>query len=175
LAAVLDVFLAFVRVGAFGFGGGPSMLPLVRAEVVDRHHWLDDGQFAEALAAGNALPGPIATKLAAYVGWKVAGAGGAVAGLVGVAVPTAVLMVALMAIASRFADEPHVRGAMKAVRPVVLGMMVWVVIELFPDSGGAAWAVVVAAGTAAALASGKVHPAVLIGVAAAVGAVFRVR
>ena len=71
-----QLFWAFFRVGIFGFGGGPAMIPLVRAEVVTRHHWLTDEEFADVLAIGNTLPGPIATKMPGYIGYRVGGVTG---------------------------------------------------------------------------------------------------
>src|SRR5690606_18144672 len=81
------------------------------------------------LAFGNSLPGPIATKMAAYVGYKVAGVSGATAALVGVVLPTAVLMVALFALLSRFSDHPVVHGAIRGVRPVVFVMLAMLAMD----------------------------------------------
>src|SRR5690606_17857743 len=89
LRELWDLFVAFTRAGLFGYGGGPGSIPLIKREVVDIYHWMTDEQFAEALAFGNALPGPIATKLATYVGFHVAGTPGAVAGVAGIVLPTA--------------------------------------------------------------------------------------
>jgi len=80
---LLRIFIAFAKVGLFGYGGGPSMIPLMQEEVVDAHHWLSTEEFVDALAMGNALPGPIATKMSLYVGYKLAGMPGALAGVQG--------------------------------------------------------------------------------------------
>ncbi|MDA0747053.1 MAG: chromate transporter, partial [bacterium] len=58
---LLDIFVSFTKVGVFAYGGGPSMIPLVQEEVVDVHGWMTIEEFADALAMGYALPGPIAT------------------------------------------------------------------------------------------------------------------
>lgn len=70
---LIDVFSAFFRIGLFGFGGGPTMIPLVHNEVVVRYKWMDKDEFSNVLAIGNTLPGPIATKMAGYIGYKVSG------------------------------------------------------------------------------------------------------
>src|SRR5690606_4837152 len=67
------LFLAFIRVGIFGFGGGPSMIPLVRIEAVKTNSWLSDEEFMELYAVASSLPGPISTNLAGYFGFRVAG------------------------------------------------------------------------------------------------------
>jgi chromate transporter len=101
MATVVELFLVFARAGLLAWGGGPSMIPLIRAEVVG-HGWLTDAEFVEALAMGNALPGPIATKMSGYVGYKIAGWPGAVAATSGMAFPTVVLMLALASFYFRF-------------------------------------------------------------------------
>ncbi|MFX5046182.1 chromate transporter, partial [Acinetobacter baumannii] len=60
------LFLAFFRIGIFGFGGGPTMVPLFYTECVKKYKWVTDEDFSDNLALANALPGPIATKLAAF-------------------------------------------------------------------------------------------------------------
>ena len=73
---IWQLFVSFTKVGLFGFGGGPSMIPLIQEEVVDAQAWLTQDEFVDAFAFGNSLPGPIATKIAGYVGYQVAGVGG---------------------------------------------------------------------------------------------------
>jgi chromate transporter len=63
----IQLFFAFFRVGMLGYGGGPSSIPLVHKEVVEKYKWMNDDEFADVLALGNALPGPIATKMAGYI------------------------------------------------------------------------------------------------------------
>lgn len=64
----LDIFIAFFRSGILGFGGGPAAIPLVHKEVVGNFKWMTDDEFADVLSIGNTLPGPIATKMAGYIG-----------------------------------------------------------------------------------------------------------
>jgi len=64
----LHIFLAFFRVGMLGYGGGPASIPLVHKEVVDKYKWMNEDDFSDVLALANTLPGPIATKMAGYIG-----------------------------------------------------------------------------------------------------------
>ena len=91
----LNIFIAFFRSGMLGFGGGPSVIPLVYKEVVDRFKWMDDQQFSDVLALGNTLPGPINTKMAGYIGYRVGGFMGMVTALIASIVPTVILMLVL--------------------------------------------------------------------------------
>jgi len=117
------LFWAFFRVGIFGFGGGPAMIPLVRAEVVTRHQWLTDEEFADVLAIGNTLPGPIATKMPGYIGYRVAGISGCAAAVIAVILPMIVAMIVMLGIFSRYRDVGWIRGMGQAVIPVVMVMM----------------------------------------------------
>lgn len=166
-----QLFVAFFRVGIVGYGGGPGSISLIKAEVVGNFHWLTDGEFAEALAIGNGLPGPLATKLAAYVGYKTAGLAGAAVGLAAISLPTAVLMVALYRIFISYQDAPRLKGALQAVKPLIVVLLAQVVLDLgrkaFPNLASFG----IAAGAAVALYF-DVHPAILVVAALTVGAVF---
>ncbi|MEI8598274.1 chromate transporter [Vibrio sp. M60_M31a] len=73
----IDIFLAFFIPNIVGYGGGPAIIPLIEAQVVGQYGWMNASQFAEVLALGNALPSPIATKMAGYIGYEVGGTLGA--------------------------------------------------------------------------------------------------
>lgn len=173
---LVRIVWSFTKVGIFGFGGGPSMIPLIREEVVDLRSWLTQEEFLDAFAFGNALPGPIATKLAGYVGFKVAGWPGAVAGLVGIAVPTMLAMIALAGLYARFRDVGSVEAFLKGVRPVVIALLALVVWQFAPKALGApgqmatnwlAWSIAVVAFVASVRLG--IHPAFLIVAGGTVG------
>lgn len=131
------LFWAFFRVGIFGFGGGPAMIPLVRAEVVTRHQWLTDEEFADVLAIGNTLPGPIATKMPGYIGYRVAGISGCAAAVIAVILPMIVAMIVMLGIFSRYRDVGWIRGMGQAVIPVVMVMMGQLTWDFFDKSKAA--------------------------------------
>lgn len=166
---VLEVLWAFTRAGLLGFGGGPAMIPLIQVEVVDLRGWLSHAEFLDAFAFGNALPGPIATKMAGYVGFQVAGWPGAVAGLAGITAPTIVAIVALASVYRRFRDRDVVQRFLTGVRPVVLALLALVAWDFWPAAmqvDGLRWGVaplwlILAAALAASWRT-KAHPALLI-------------
>ena len=121
-----DIFMAFLRSGLLCYGGGPASIPFVHREAVERYKWMDNEEFVEVVAISNTLPGPINTKLAGYIGYRVGGITGLIVGLIGVTLPTAVLMVVLLTTLSHFADEPWAIGMTRAMVPVV-GVMLSVV------------------------------------------------
>ena len=124
----LNIFIAFFRSGMLGFGGGPSVIPLVYKEVVDRFKWMDDQQFSDVLALGNTLPGPINTKMAGYIGYRVGGFMGMVTALIASIVPTVILMLILLTSFNQYKDNSKVQGMTDAVVPIVgvmLGVLTW--------------------------------------------------
>ena len=118
-----DLFWAFLRIGLLGFGGGPAMIPLVQQEVVKRHAWLSDEEFADILAIANTLPGPIATKMPGYIGYRVGGVTGCINAVLAVILPTIIAMIALLGVFSRYRDVAWIQGMGQGVVPVVMVMM----------------------------------------------------
>jgi chromate transporter len=91
-----DIGLAFFRVGMLGFGGGPSSIPLVHQEVVKKYEWMTDEEFGDTLALANTLPGPIGTKMAGYIGYRLAGIWGCLNALFVSVFPTIFLMIVFL-------------------------------------------------------------------------------
>ncbi len=163
-----QLLIAFGKAGVFGFGGGPAFIPLIEREVL-AHRWLSREAFLDAFAFGNALPGPITTKLAGYVGYRVAGWPGAAVALIGLTVPTILAMVALAALYARHQEAPLVERFLAGLRPVVIALLVLVVVGFAPSAlalrlnaaaRGWRWALAVGAFALAVLLD--VHPALLI-------------
>ena len=123
-----DIFIAFFRSGLLCFGGGPASIPFVHREAVERYKWVSNEEFVEIVAIGNTLPGPINTKMAGYIGYRMGGILGLTIAIIGVTVPTAALMIVLLTTLSHFADQPWAMGMTRAMVPVVgvmLGVVGW--------------------------------------------------
>ncbi|MBD8069471.1 chromate transporter [Bacillus sp. PS06] len=163
----VQLFTAFFKVGMLGYGGGPSSIPLVHKEVVERYEWMDNDEFADVLALGNTLPGPIATKMAGYIGYRVGGVLGMINAIVASIVPTIVLMIILLTSLATFKDLAWVGGMTKAVVPVV-GVMLAVLTWQFIDNAkkGLGWLKTVIFGVVSLILLQflNIHPGVLIAV-----------
>lgn len=167
---LLRLFIAFVRVGLLGYGGGPSSIPLVQIEAVRNYAWCTKDEFVDILAMGNALPGPIATKMAGYIGYKVAGVPGVVSAELGLIGPSLVAMVLLFIGLEHFKNSPYVGGMIKAVKPVVIILLLQLIIDMWPSSMGK-WVYGVIAVVAFALVQVvKIHPAIVVVATLAFGA-----
>jgi chromate transporter len=171
LPTSIQLMLSFAKIGTVAYGGGPAMIPLMQAEIVESRGWMTDEQFLDSLAAGYALPGPIATKMALYIGWEAGGPLGALGALVGVVAPSAVMILALLLLFRNFKDHPRVVGMLHGVRPVVVAMLVAMVLTVGRKSL-VGWQEALIAGVAlAVLLVFEVHPAWLIVAGAGLGAV----
>lgn len=162
----IQLFLAFFRVGILGYGGGPSSIPLVHKEVVDKYKWMNTDDFGDILALGNALPGPIATKMAGYIGYRVAGILGMIVSLVATILPTILLMILLLTALNAYKDEPWVNGMSQAVVPVVavmLAKLTWDFVSKSASSQlGWLWTLVFIVASTIILQFLHVHPAIII-------------
>ncbi len=172
LKLYVDIFKAFLGPGSLTFGGGPSAIPLMQKEVVDNYKWLTAKEFTDALALGNTLPGPIATKMSALIGYELGGWLGAVIGVVSTVLPTALAIIMLMGVYDKFKDAQWMKGMMKAVRPVVVVMIAQAAYKLAPTSFTGITTVVIAILAVIGLEVVKMHPALLIVIALCYGGVF---
>ncbi|MDQ6418815.1 chromate transporter [Paenibacillus sp. LHD-117] len=119
----LQLAWAMMKTGVIGYGGGPSVIPLIRYEAVTHYKWLEDEEFGEILALANALPGPIATKMAAYLGYRRKGALGAVVSVLAHIVPSGIAMIALLSAVQWLSGSAIVQGMIGAVIPVIAVML----------------------------------------------------
>ncbi|OMP67354.1 chromate transporter [Domibacillus epiphyticus] len=126
----LDIFIAFFRSSMLGYGGGPTTIPLVQKEVVERFKWMDNEEFGDILAIGNTLPGPINTKMAGYIGYRIGGIPGTINAILATILPTIFLMIILLTTFTTFKDVAWVHGMAKGVLPVV-GVMLAVLTKDF--------------------------------------------
>ncbi|WP_163970682.1 chromate transporter [Oceanobacillus halotolerans] len=170
-----QIFVAFFIPGILGYGGGPASIPLVENEVVHRYNWMSVQEFSEVLALGNALPGPIATKMAGYIGYEQGGILGAAVGVFATVAPSLIIMIVLLGLLYKFKDSPKVKRMTLYVRPVIailLGIMAWRFFqESYIDIG--IWQLILIAGSSFLLIERmKVHPAIVIGIALGYGALF---
>lgn len=167
----LNLFISFTKIGLLGYGGGPAMIPLIREEAVEVRGWMTDQEFTDVLAMGNALPGPIATKMTMFIGYQVAGWTGGVFALVSMLLPSLILMMVLGLFFLRFKDMPYARAMLTAVRPVVVALLAYTVYTVARKSVLAWHHAVIAVVAFAVVTFLNVHPALTILAAAILGLV----
>lgn len=161
----INLILGFFIANALGYGGGPASIPLMYREIVTNYEWTTPSEFSNILALGNALPGPIATKIAAFVGYDVYGWVGALLALAATVLPSAAALILLLKVLQKHRQSPVVRGMTLLVQPVIAVMMLlltWQMAESSVESIGIVQSLLIAAVAFWAMQFRKIHPAIVI-------------
>ena len=125
------IFLTFLKIGAFTFGGGYAMIPLIQKEAVEKHHWVTDEDILDIVAIAESTPGPIAINAATFVGFHVAGFAGAVVATLGVVLPSFAIILGISYLLRQFRDLKAVRYAFNGIRVGVLVLMLKALLKMF--------------------------------------------
>lgn len=171
----LKIFWALFIPGILGYGGGPSSIPLVEKEVVDHFHWMTVKEFSEVLAMGNALPGPIATKMGGYIGYAQGGVLGAIVGVFATVAPSLILMIALLGLLMKHKESPRVKRMTVVVRPVIAVLLAAMTYDFFFNSYsdfGIWQTLFIGVVSLILMEKLKVHPAFVIAGALVYGGIF---
>ena len=135
IMTLLQLFVSYLKIGFFGFGGGYAMLSLIYNEVVVRNGWLTNGEFSDIVAISQMTPGPIAINSATYIGYEVAGIAGSAVATISVCLPALTLMLLITRFFLRLRDNAYMRYIIGGMRPVVIGMIASAALLLiFPHS-----------------------------------------
>lgn len=119
----LQLFLSFLQIGLFSFGGGYAALPLIQGQVIGVHNWLSIQEFTDLITISQMTPGPIAINAATFVGIKVAGIGGAAAATIGCIFPSCILVSILAYIYTKYRNMKVIQGTLSSLRPAVVAMI----------------------------------------------------
>ena len=147
LKTLWQVFLSFFKIGAFTFGGGYAMIPLIQNEAVEKRGWVTDDDILEVIAIAESTPGPIAINSATFVGYRAAGVLGSVCATLGVVLPSFVVILVISFVLKQFQDIKAVQYAFQGIRAGVLALLcksLWAMYKKSPK-GWAAYVVMTAA------------------------------
>ena len=128
----LTLFLEFLKIGLFTFGGGYAMIPLIR-EVVLRHGWLDEAGFLNMIGVSEVTPGPIAVNMATFVGSTQAGFLGALLCTLGVILPSFIIMLLISILLKKFIKNKYVQSALSGIKFVAIALIMASAITIFAD------------------------------------------
>ena len=121
---LLQLFITFMKIGTFTFGGGYAMIPLIQRETVVKRKWVDDEDILNIVAIAESTPGPIAINTSTFVGYRVGGFWGAVVGTAGMILPSFVIILAISFVLKRFQDIQIVKYAFNGIRAGVLALII---------------------------------------------------
>ena len=119
----LDLFLTFMKIGAFTFGGGYAMIPLIQKEVCENKKWLNEKDITDIVAISESTPGPIAINAATFVGYKTSGFMGACLATLGVVLPSFLIISLISLILTQFQSIKAVNYAFMGIRAAVLALI----------------------------------------------------
>jgi chromate transporter len=163
--SLLTIFLVFLKVGAFTFGGGYAMLPVIQREVVTRQKWVDHAVFFDSLIITQSIPGPLALNNSIIIGQRLRGLRGGLTAALGVITPSILIILAIVAFfLPYFQDNVYVQAVFYGLRPAVVALITAAAFNLAREMlRGWASALLAAALLAAALLF-QLHPiAILVG------------
>ena len=125
----LELFLTFLKVGAFTFGGGYAMLPLIQQAVAE-HGWIDTARLLDFIAVSESTPGPFAINIATFIGAEQAGIAGAACATLGVVLPSFLIILIVACVYEKFKRSRAVKGVMSGLKPAVVGLIAAALLNL---------------------------------------------
>lgn len=128
---MFEMFLTFLKIGLFTFGGGYAMIANIREEITEKKKWLDEDELLQVIAIAESTPGPVAINLATYVGYKRKGIMGSIAATVGVVLPSVVIIYVISLFLDGFMENKYVAYAFTGIKCAVAFLILKAGIEMF--------------------------------------------
>lgn len=119
----LQLFLSFLQIGMFSFGGGYAAMPLIQGQVVQAHQWMTMSEFTDLITISQMTPGPIAVNAATFVGIKIAGISGALVATLGCILPSCIIVTILARLYLRYRKMDMLQGILGTLRPAVVALI----------------------------------------------------
>lgn len=168
-----ELFLSFLKIGLFTFGGGYAMIPIIEKEVIDNRKWIEQKEFLDLLTLAQSAPGPISLNTAVFVGYKLYGYRGALTALAGVVTPSFLIILTVAIFFSQIRNNPVIDAAFKGIRPIVVALMFAPALGFARSISGIATAV--AAAVALLIWYAGISPILVLLVGAIVGILLAAR
>lgn len=166
---LIDLFTAFFKIGAFTFGGGYAMLPMIQKEVVEKHKWATDDEILDYFAIGQCTPGVIAVNTATFIGYKCKKVLGAISATLGVICPSIIIICIIASVLQNFAEIPQVKSAFAAISVAVVVLILDAVIKMFKSSVKDTFGLIICLVVFGILLIFNISPVVIVVSAAIVG------
>ena len=177
---LIELFLAFLKIGAFTFGGGYAMIAMIQAEA-ERHGWLTPEELVDFVALSESTPGPLAVNMATFVGMRTGGIPGAIIATLGIVLPSFIIILIIAKCFEKYRKSRAVGGIMSGLKPAVVGLIAAAFLSvartvIFSSGIGTAvfstagfWVFLALFAVTAVLAFKKVHPIKIILLSAVIG------
>lgn len=129
------LFKTFVKIGAFTLGGGYAMIPIIEAEVVDRHKWIDKDEFLDLIAIAQSCPGVFAVNISIFIGYKLRGVRGAICTAMGASLPSFLIILLIAMFFHSFMNVPWIAAMFNGIRPAVVALIAVPTFNLAKSAG----------------------------------------
>ncbi|MFO7996664.1 MAG: chromate transporter [Dehalococcoidia bacterium] len=166
---LLSLFAVFLRIGAFTWGGGYAMLPLIKNELVEKRKWITPRDFIDGIVVSQSVPGAVAINLATFTGNKIAGNLGAIVAAIGTALPSFVSIVVISIFFLRFRELSVVQSFFKGATPAIAAILVGAIVDLGKDALKGYKEIIIAIGLLLLLLFLHMHPVLAIVIAVILG------
>lgn len=134
MSVLWELFTIFFRIGAFTFGGGYAMLPIIQEEVVDKKGWLTEDEILDCFAIGQSTPGVIAVNTATFIGYKRKGIIGGIIATTGVVLPSIIIITIIATFFQHFQEYEIVQHALGGIRVAVVALILNTVYKMYKKS-----------------------------------------
>lgn len=171
---LVKLYLAFLKIGTFSFGGGYAMLPFIQKEIVEKNDWISSTEFTDIIGISQMTPGPVAINSATFVGYKISGVIGSIVATLGVITTSFILVVIINRILDKFKEFKMVQAALLGMKPALIALIIYAFWDLAIDAYKDWKSIFITVIIAVVLWSKKVHPILVIVIAAIFGLVFYV-
>lgn len=131
---LLKMFLTFFKIGAFTFGGGYAMIPIIQDEVVAKKGWIDEEEFLNSIALAQGSPGAVAINTSIYVGYRVKGFPGAIVATLGTVLPSFFIILVVVRFFFQFRNNKIVEKVFLGIRPAIVALILSAVYTLMKSS-----------------------------------------
>ncbi|MGM9738549.1 MAG: chromate transporter [Candidatus Cryptobacteroides sp.] len=139
MTSLWNIFLVFMKIGAFTIGGGYAMIPIIKDEL-DKRHWIEEDELPDIIALAQSAPGILAVNVSIFTGYKIRGVKGSIAATLGTVLPSFLIILAIAMAFSNFQDNPVVLRIFKGIRPVVVSLIAAPMISMAKKSNTTWWA-----------------------------------
>lgn len=131
---LIKLFIAFLKIGTFSFGGGYAMLPFIQAEIVEKNSWININEFLDIIGISQMTPGPIAINSATFVGYKLFGIMGSAIATLGVITTSFILVTILSKTLEKFKESVIIKATLLGMRPILIALIIKAFLDLAKES-----------------------------------------